>query len=517
MKRIVFFIILLLIVFFADAQQRYWVIFKDKHGVKFDPYSYFDPKAINRRIKNGISLYDSTDFPVNQQYINAVSKIADSINVVTRWFNGVSVIVSDGEIDRIAQLSCVKEIQPIIMIATPAMVEEDFDENKTIELASRQLKIMQGKKFIDKGINGKGVRIAVFDAGFPGVDKNPIFKHLWDNKQILKTYDFAKKKDFVFKYNHHGTMVLSCIAGIYGKINIGLATGAEFLLARTEVNSEPFSEEENWLAAAEWADKNGADIISSSLGYTVPRYFQYQMDGTTSFVAKAAKMASDKGILVVNAMGNDGDGNWKVVGTPADVPEVLSVGGVDPYTKFHIKFSSFGPTSAGVLKPEICASGFAAVASLKNITTAYGTSFATPLITGFAACVLQTDTSLTGQQLKQKIIESGSLYPYADYANGYGIPQAGRILDTLHRTVEKTFEVEIKKGYDFTNFKFTFLTDTAENEYFYCEFLDSDQKILKYLAFKVEENELSYDLSNSLNAVYLKAHYQGYTYETKIE
>ena len=63
-------------------------------------------------------------------------------------------------------------------------------------------------------------------------------------------------------------MVLSCIAGVKDSVRLGLAPNAEFLLARTERSRrEPFSEEENWLAAAEWADRNGADIINSSLGY----------------------------------------------------------------------------------------------------------------------------------------------------------------------------------------------------------------------------------------------------------
>ncbi len=192
-----------------------------------------------------------------------------------------------------------------------------------------------------------------------------------------------------------------------GEMKMGLATEAEFLLARTEVNTEPFSEEENWLAAAEWADKNGADIISSSLGYTLPRYFQYQMDGKSTLVARAATMAFEKGILVVNAMGNDGAGKWFVVGTPADAEEVLSVGGVDPFTNVHISFSSFGPTADGRMKPNVCAAGQALVASPKRITKAYGTSFATPLVTGFAACVLQLNPDFTVQELKTNIEQSG--------------------------------------------------------------------------------------------------------------
>src|SRR6185436_820200 len=110
---------------------------------------------------------------------------------------------------------------------------------------------------------------------------------------IIATYNFISKNENVFSHNAHGLGTLSCITGILDSINIGLATGAEFLLARTEqATGEPFSEEENWLAAAEWADKHGANIISSSLGYSYQRYFNTEMNGKKSLVARAAAMAA---------------------------------------------------------------------------------------------------------------------------------------------------------------------------------------------------------------------------------
>ena len=125
-------------------------------------------------------------------------------------------------------------------------------------------------------------------------------------------------------------MTLSCIAGIsYGTKKMGLATGAEFLLARTEVDLEPFKEEVWWMQAVEWADKNGAQIISSSLGYGKERYDVWQMDGT-SYVAKAGNMAARKGILVCNSAGNEATTSaWKTIITPADADSVLCVGGIE--------------------------------------------------------------------------------------------------------------------------------------------------------------------------------------------
>ena len=55
---------------------------------------------------------------------------------------------------------------------------------------------------------------------------------------------------------------------------IGPAYGASFLLAKTEdIRSETPIEEDNWVAALEWADSLGADVVSSSLSSQKPYSF----------------------------------------------------------------------------------------------------------------------------------------------------------------------------------------------------------------------------------------------------
>jgi hypothetical protein len=172
------------------------------------------------------------------------------------------------------------------------------------------------------------------------------------------------------------------------------------------------------------------------------------MDGT-SFVAKAANMAARKGILVCNSMGNEGnDKSWHVLITPADADSVLSVGGIEdtPDSYKKIKFSSYGPTADGRRKPNVVAFGRACVANKNGKTTyAEGTSFSCPLVAGFAACAWQTRRNLTAMQLKAEIEKSGDVYPYFDYAIGYGVPQAGYFTDSVRPTIEPTFTFE-KQG-----------------------------------------------------------------------
>lgn len=420
---------------------KYIIRLTDKNGVTFNPYDFFDIKAIERRMREGISLSDTTDFPVRQDYISMVSGKVNAVKCISRWLNAIIAEATENQINEIEKLSCVKKIIPLHQTVVVLCSEKGSLSRQEENLLNMQTWRMQGDLFIKNNIDGNGIRIAVFDGGFPDVDIHPAFQHIVESGRIIKTWDFSRNKENVYKYSSHGTGCLSCIAGKCDDKPVGLATGAEFLLARTEVNTEPFSEEENWLAAAEWADKNGADIISSSLGYTIHRYFPDQMNGKTSLVAKAAAMAAAKGILVVTAMGNDGDSKWRVLSTPADVDSVLSVGGIDPEQDYHIGFSSYGPTADHRLKPNVVAYGSAIIARPGNrFSEAQGTSFATPLIAGFAACAWQTNRNLKAMELLRLIQQSADLYPFYDYAHGYGVPQASffmAIKDTVNHQAVK--------------------------------------------------------------------------------
>ena len=408
------------------AQNSYWVFFTDKQNTTFDPYQYFDAKAIERYALNGANLYDITNYPVNGEYASAVENASEELIGTSRWLNAAGVMATDEQVAIIAQFPFVAGIQ--LIASDMEVVSEPKDEvtPKTNKDYDAQTDIHKGAMFRQHNITGKGVRIAVFDAGFPDVNTHPAFKHIRDNNQIIKTWNFAQKKENVYLANSHGRMVLSCIGGkISDSTWLGMAPDAQFLLARTEINTEPKKEEVWWVQALEWADQNGADIVNSSLGYGKQRYLVKQMNGT-SMVAKAANTAVRKGILVCNAMGNEGnDKEWKMLITPADADSILSVGGVYSINQLT-EFSSFGPTADGRMKPNVVAMAHCWVAGEKgNFTQAYGTSFSSPMTAGFAACVKQLHPEYTVWQLKTEIEKSGNHYPYFDYAFGYGVPQAG--------------------------------------------------------------------------------------------
>ena len=450
MKKILLIIAMTVAAIGANAQSCYWVFLTDKAGTTFDPYSYFDAKAIERYRINNADLYDITNYPLNTNYVGQIDAIASEEVGQSRWLNAVAVMATDEQIAKIEKLPFVKSVDLIASEMQIAATRKSAtsEETATLPMVNRitdQLMRMHGELFAGKGIDGTGIRIAVFDGGFHAVNTHKAFKHLRDNNQIVATWNFTKKTADVYDNHTHGTMVLSCIAGKMDDKLLGLATGATFLLAKTEVDPEPFKEEVWWAQAVEWADKNGADIINSSLGYTQDRHYTWQMDGR-SYVSKAANLAARKGILVCNSAGNSGeDENWKIIGAPADADSILSVGGIQPSlrTYQHIGFSSYGPTTDGRMKPNVCNFGYAECADAHNDTAttfAAGTSFSSPLTTGFCACAMQVfrDKKLTAMQMKEHIERSADLYPYYDYALGYGVPQANYFTEYRNSNVEVT-------------------------------------------------------------------------------
>ncbi len=426
----VFFFFLLGLGLNGFSQNVYRVYFTDKKGSDYNPFEYLHPKAIERRILHGLDIYNSSDYPVSKLYLEEIIKLADSIKGSSRWMNAAFLYASDENIEKIKKLPFIKTIEIVLPlkqnVLTNFKAANDFDTipaETQKQLLAAQLERMNGAILKENNLDGKGVRIAILDVGFKTYSSSPAFEKIRERGGIVATYDFVKKRTEVNIGMMHGTNVFSCIAGQVGPNQMGLATGAEFLLARTESFTEFFNEEEYWLMAAEWADKNGVDIINSSLGYTIQRYLPEDMDGKTTFVSRAAQLAVDKGILVVSSAGNEGTGKWKRVAAPGDAAGVLTVGGIDPTTGIHSDFSSYGPSWDKRLKPEVCAYGTALLAGRNGFSVSDGTSFSSPLVAGFAACLKQRYPYLKNTELKELICRSGDLWPYYDYAHGYGVPQ----------------------------------------------------------------------------------------------
>jgi len=290
----------------------------------------------------------------------------------------------------------------------------------------------------DMGLHGEGVVIAVFDTGFKNL-RHEAFAHL----DILARWDFVNGDGSVANGRdrgdgRHGSMVLSVLGGHAEGELVGPAYAATFLLAKTEdTESETPVEEDNWAAAAEWAEAWGADIISSSLGYLdfdspFADYSFQDMDGETAVSTIAAEMAAERGVVVLVSAGNAGfHPEHNTLGAPADGKSVLSIGAVDSFGS-RADFSSVGRTADGRIKPDVMAQGVlvktADPSTRDRYTLSDGTSFSCPLAAGVAALVLQAhpDWPVTRVRHVMRTTADGPVRP--NRLMGWGILDA---LDAL--------------------------------------------------------------------------------------
>ena len=414
------------------AQEKYWIVFRDKDGFQKPAIS---AQAIENRKRNKLELQQWTDLPLKQQYLSdLIKKDIYPVNQ-SRWFNAVSAFLNRDQLAIVRQFPFVKEIISInkhYLVTNSYQPSIEPESDLRVDLALNQVGISY---FLQDTLSAKGIAIGVIDAGFYGAKEAVTLKHLFDKEKIIEVKDFvnpSKKEHFTKKESNsdfHGTEVLNAIAGKNEKENVqfGLATDALFYLARTDSGNREFrGEEDNWIAAMEWMDSLGVRIINTSLGYSkgfsnpVENYKPAEMNGNTSLIAKAAKMAVEqKGILLVVSAGNEGDDkNWKIISTPADAEGALAVGATHE-NGLKMGYSSIGPEFLKYVKPDV------ACYSL------FGTSLAAPIITGFMACLMQANKDLPNKQLLDIVKKSSNLYPFPNNYLGNGIPNAGKALDIL--------------------------------------------------------------------------------------
>ncbi|WP_187478010.1 S8/S53 family peptidase [Amniculibacterium sp. G2-70] len=428
-----------------------FVFFKDKpNKAAFyaNPLSELTQKSLNRRLALGISLNDQ-DAPIEPSYIQNIQNLGFTVTDYSKWLNGVAVNATAAEKVVLQSQTFVQSVESFAKNTNPSTKNSTFNKWENTNKASLiNFNYGNGLAQIDQinlrnlhlsGYTGNGTTIAVIDTGFPQVDSGTPFSRLWTNNKIKGGYNFISKNTDIYNTNlyAHGTVVLGAIGGYIDGTFVGSAPDADFYLYTTESYNQEIPEEQlYWIEAAEEADRKGVDIITTSLGYNVfddPRYnLQYSdMNGTTSFIARGAQIATEKGIFVLAAAGNAGQQSWHYIMTPADNAKVFTIGAVDNLG-VSSNFSSFGPNSLGIVKPDASARG-TATASVNGTgaTTSSGTSLATPVAAGGVACLIQAFPNMNRDLMRTKLRETASLFPNYTNQIGYGILNFGLLLNTL--------------------------------------------------------------------------------------
>jgi serine protease AprX len=433
----------------AQQQYAFRVSFTDKNTTTHtltNPIAYLSQRAIDRRTTQGIGI-DSTDLPVPASYIQGVLSASSGIlHTKSRWFNHIVILVSNpANINAVQALPYVSSTEEVGRFFTTLhnRMTQSQPENEGVETNSLakssgdpnyygpntwpQITMVNGDYLHDQGYKGNGMLIAVLDDGFVSVPTHPGFDSLNQENRILETHNFVLDTNYIYGVSsNHGAAVLGTMAANEPGTYVGTAPYAEYALYITEnLSSETPTEMYQVLAGAERADSLGADIITISSGYNTfdnpyPDLNFNDLNGSSTIAAKAANMATKKGILFVATAGNDGS-----VGllTPGDADSALTVGAVQANGNAWSS-SGHGPNSSGRIKPDVVTLGAPAYVSNPGGTYSYGngTSYSTPQIAGWAACLWQAKPNATPRALRAAIDSSAHVHTAPEIQRGYGIP-----------------------------------------------------------------------------------------------
>lgn len=378
---------------------------------------------------------------------DAVVRLGGTVRHASAWLHAVSAEMPAAALEFLRARPDLRHIQPVAVLtrprpaapvpavpgvsaaraAAPRAVDSAFGPSA---MPLRRLNLFP---LVERGFRGRGVRIALLDTGFETA--LPAFAGA----------NVVAQRDFVFGdsvvrdepgdlpgASAHGTEVWSLLAAEVPDTLIGIAPDADYLLAKVEdVRQEIRLEEDHYVAALEWADSVGVDVVNSSLAFLAfDGGFAYafaDLNGDVAVTTVAADAAAQRGIVLVTAMGNDGPAS-RTLATPADGDSVLGIGAEDSLGTLA-SFSSRGPTADGRLKPDFTAPGVALfVLTPQGGAQAFGrvsgTSFATPVVAGAAALLREIHPGIGAVGARTALTVGASNRAAPDTLRGWGRPDA---------------------------------------------------------------------------------------------
>ncbi len=367
--------------------------------------------------------------PVNEVYVDHATSVE---GVERRWvdelLNAVSFEAPAGAFTGIARLPFVKEIREV---PVGVVLAHNYGLLDT-EISAIDVKLLH-----DAGYDGSGKRIAVLDTGV-----RITHVALSSKQSNLIWKDFVNDQPDPYDDHGHGTATAALAVGKDPGVWCwvfwcrqpykGSAFNAD-LMALKIVDANEVAAMDDYNTAIQYAVQNGADVISVSLGWRIGII----KDGRSTAAMWTGWAVSTWGVPVIVAAGNEGttQTGGSAIRTPGDNFNALTVGATSEDGQTIWAGSSNGPTADGRLKPDVVAPGdnvhIACITSDTCYDSGAGTSFATPLVAGAVASILEKKSWLSPAEIKatlrQTAIDGGAAGP--DNVWGHGRIQANQASD----------------------------------------------------------------------------------------
>lgn len=431
-----------------DTSAEYVLVFlTEKKNINPEEAQYLlAPMSMERRSRQGL-MTDIYDYPVDKKFIEELASAGLNVIDHSRWLNAVLISIPKKDKKSIKKFSQFDFIERIEFLGGKGRLEE-FAKTDTLHektevniLHAATLKSVGLDTLHHLGYQGKGVNIAILDAGYTGVDMFDAFSHLRLQNQIKKVKNFTSADSNIFNESIHGTKVLSLLSGKNGDNIIGAAPDANFWLLKTEnINYEHPVEEFFYVKALEYCDSVGIDIVNASIGYYSFDDSEYDYRNSDVYVRKsiatrASELAAGRGMMIVTSAGNEGTLPWKDVTFPADAENILSVG-VTNLQGRPTAYASYGRSDIEVVRPNISAPGHKVytIDEKGAYSLSFGSSYAAPLITGAVACLWEKYPNLTVVEIISLLEHSATHYPQSSLQTGYGTPDLKKVVREVELT-----------------------------------------------------------------------------------
>lgn len=432
---------------------KFRVYLSDKGQTEYsfdEPSRFLSRQALERKKRQGVSI-DESDLPISKDYFNLVEQVGGKVVSYSKWFSTLVVEMNDSlAIRGVESLSFVDSVKyvwkgserphrdgPRPRLEETLRWRPDSAAYNRYGITLEQFQMHNATNMTSAGYQGKGMQVAVIDAGFTNFDVIPWFD----------TVEFREYRDFVpggsiFSSSDHGTKVLSTMAVNRPGQMMGSAPEASYWLLRSEdVASEFPVEEDYWVQAIEYADSVGVDVVNTSLGYnhfndTTLNYTHSDLTGTVSIMSRAADKAFRKGMVVVVSGGNEGNKAWQKSTPPGDAKNVLAVGAVGTDSVIA-SFSSWGQMADGRVKPDLVSVGRATVTIGQDgqIGFTNGTSLSSPFLAGLITSLWSVNPDLHRSDLVDIVKRSSDRFESPDSIYGHGIPDFQKALEGVLRTL----------------------------------------------------------------------------------
>ncbi len=285
-------------------------------------------------------------------------------------------------LSHLTSFECPKEIVPELNVRE-ARVFHITDLNADKQIGA--------DKVWAEGITGKGIKIAVLDTGID--TDHPELKDSY-----LGGYDYVNNDPYPEDDHGHGTHVAGIITsnGVQDNNSKGVASDSGIYMYKV-CNADGACYEDDMIAAMEAAVETDAKVMSISIGGG--SYTSENCDDDP--LAQKVNWVVDQGLTVVVSAGNDGRG----VSSPGCASKAIAVGAVD--SSNNVPYWSGRGKALDILAP--------GVSIYSSVIGGYGymsgTSMAAPHVSGVTALLLETDSNLSTDKIKNV------LYETADPAN----------------------------------------------------------------------------------------------------